>query len=410
MSGVEVNVLTFTTLYPSSARPRYGVFIESRLRRLVQRGGVRASVVAPVPWFPFTGERWGEYGRIARTPAQEERDGINVVYPRYSSLPHIGYGLKPWSMARAGLEAVESLLKRGRSVDLVDGHYLYPDGVAAAEIARRLNKPYVLSARGTDVNVIARMPGPMKQIRRAIEGAAGVITVSAALKASLVGLGVPQERVCVLRNGVDTDLFFPEDRAGARRKLDLPAEIPVVVCVGNLVQEKRPHLALEAAARLGGLHIVFVGRGPQRVRLERLADELRVRDRVRFLAEMSQADLRSVYSAANALVLASEREGWPNVLLEAAACGTPSAAFAVGGVPEIVVDPALGVLASGAQDAGSLAQAIGRVLENPPARDAVRSAAVRFGWQPVLDAQIALYRRAAGLGLPRPAVLEAAHS
>lgn len=409
MSSKDLNVLTFTTLYPSSARPRYGVFIESRLQRLVRQGNIRANVVAPVAWFPFAGDRWGEYGRIARTPQREERDGISVAYPRYVTLPQVGYGMKPWLMARAGLSAVESLLKRGGSVDLVDGHYLYPDGVAAAEIARRLNKPFVLSARGTDVNVIAHMPGPMKQIRRAIEGSAGVIAVSAALKTTLVGLGVPQETVCVLRNGVDTDLFFPDDRATARRKLFLPQEAQVVVCVGNLVPEKRPHLALRAAASIEGLHIVFVGRGPERSLLERMASDLNMSERVRFLAEMSQPDLRSVYSAADALVLASEREGWPNVVLEAAACGTPCAAFAVGGIPEIIRDPALGSMASDLHDAGSLSEAIRRLIEDPPPRDAVRAASMRFGWRPVIDAQVELYRRAAGWRLPQTAALEAAH-
>ena len=86
MSRDDVNVLTFTTLYPSSARPRYGVFIESRLQQLMQWGGVKATVVAPVPWFPFTDVRWGEYGRIARTPRREVRSGIEVSYPRYPEL------------------------------------------------------------------------------------------------------------------------------------------------------------------------------------------------------------------------------------------------------------------------------------------------------------------------------------
>jgi len=116
-----------------------------------------------------------------------------------------------------------------------------------------------------------------------------------------------------------------------------------------------------------------------------------------FFDEMPQVRLRLVYSAANALVLASEREGWPNVLLEAAACGTPVVAFPVGGIPEMLGDLELGVMVRGAHDAVALSDAIRRLLVAPPSRDAVRAAAVRFAWEPVLEEQLALYKRAAQL-------------
>jgi glycosyltransferase involved in cell wall biosynthesis len=391
----DLRLLTFTSLFPSVARPRHGIFIESRLQRLVQRGGICAHVIAPVPWFPFTGDGWGEYGRIARTPQRELRSGIHVQYPRYVSLPYVGFSAKAGLMARAGLRAVQSLLREGEAIDVVDAHYLYPDGVAAAEIARRIGRPFVLSARGTDVNLIAQMPGPLKQIRQAIEASSGVITVSAALKNSLVGLGVAEDRITVLRNGVDPSLFSPEDRMSARRQLGLLTDEKIIVSVGNLVPEKRPELALEAVARIEGLHIVFIGRGRERPHLEGMARNLSVEHRVRFFDEMPQAELRLAYSAADALILASEREGWPNVLLEAAACGTPSVAFPVGGVPEILNDLALGIMVRGAHDAEGLADALRQLLADPPSRDAVCAAAAKFGWAPVLDAQLGLYRRAA---------------
>jgi glycosyltransferase involved in cell wall biosynthesis len=394
MSG-ELRLLTFTSLYPSAARPRHGIFVESRLQRLVARGGLRASVIAPVPWFPFTGDRWGEYARMAATPLIERRGGLEVRYPRYLMLPRIGMALQPQAMAQAGLAEARRLLAEGTEFDLVDAHYLSPDGVAAAAVARRLERPLVLSARGSDVNVIGQMPGPRERILKAIEQSAGVIAVSSALRAALIGMGVPAERITVLRNGVDTELFQPVDRVGARRELGLPVDGRMVASVGNLVPGKRNDLALEAAASVDGLNIVFVGRGSERARLERLALERSMRDRVWFFDEMPQSRLRFVYSAANALVLASEREGWPNVLLESAACGTPAIAFNVGGVPEILTDPAAGTIIRGEQSAAQLAGAIRTLLEQPPLPAAVRAAAVRFSWEPVLDAQLALYRRVA---------------
>jgi teichuronic acid biosynthesis glycosyltransferase TuaC len=127
----DVNILTFTSLYPSAARPRHGIFVETRLRRLIARGGLRAQVVAPVPWFPFSSERWGEYGCMAATPRAEDRFGIAVHHPRYWMLPKVGMSMQPGAMARSALHDAEQIVRSGR-VDLIDAHYLYPDGVAAS--------------------------------------------------------------------------------------------------------------------------------------------------------------------------------------------------------------------------------------------------------------------------------------
>lgn len=389
----DVRILTFTSLYPSAARPRHGIFIESRLKRLVARGGLHARVIAPVPWFPFKGARWGEYARMAATPRAEQREGIEVRYPRYPMLPRIGMGLQPHAMAQAGLHEARAMFIEGVEVDLIDAHYLYPDGVAAAILARRLGRPFVVSARGSDVNVIGQMPGPRERIVRAIEQSAGVIAVSSALRSSLIGMGVAAEHITVLRNGVDTELFQPVDRREARQELGLPADARIIASVGNLVPGKRNDLALEAAAAVDGLHIVFVGRGSERARLERMARDRSISARVWFFDEMPQSRLRFVYSAADVLVLASAREGWPNVLLESAACGTPVVAFNVGGVPEILTDPAAGTIVRGKQNAEGLVAALRELLAHPRQPPSVRAAAIRFSWEPVLDAQLALYRR-----------------
>jgi glycosyltransferase involved in cell wall biosynthesis len=255
------------------------------------------------------------------------------------------------------------------------------------------------------------MPGPRERILRAIEDSSGVIAVSAALKTALVGLGVEADRITVLRNGVDTELFRPEDRATSRRELGLPApDAQIVASVGNLVPGKRHDLLIRAAAQLERLHVVLVGRGNERRTLEVLARQLNMRDRVHFFDEMPQVRLRRVYSAVDVLVLASEREGWPNVLLESAACGTPVVAFGVGGVPEILTDRTVGTIVRGPHAAASLATAISDLLKNPPAPRAVRAAAERFSWEPVLDAQLAFYRRAVrpGVATLEPSTREAA--
>jgi teichuronic acid biosynthesis glycosyltransferase TuaC len=239
-----LRVLVFTSLFPSVARPRHGIFVETRLSQLVKDCAVDAKVVAPVPWFPSASPRFGSYALFAATPRRATRpNGIEVSHPRYPMVPRISMAWQPDAMARCALRDIEQLRLSGWVPDLIDAHYLYPDGVAAAWLARRLHVPFVLTARGTDVNVLAALAGPGRRIAAAAEQAHAVITVSQPLKAKLVGLGVDANKVTVLRNGVDVDVFGLEDRAAARARLQLPADGRLLVCVGNLLprRAKRSH-------------------------------------------------------------------------------------------------------------------------------------------------------------------------
>jgi glycosyltransferase involved in cell wall biosynthesis len=393
----RMRVLTFTSLFPSDARPRHGIFVETRLAHLVHDCAVDARVVAPVPWFPFTAPAFGRYGRLAATPRRAVRaNGIHVTYPRYLMLPRAGVAWQPRGMALAAGPDIARWQREGWCPELIDAHYLYPDGVAAALVAERLHLPFVLTARGTDVNVLARLPGPRRRIRWAADRAAAVIAVSARLRDALVDIGVPPSRVVVLRNGVDPSIFYPEDAAAARRRLQLP-EGPLAVCVGNLVPEKGFELAIEMLRHVGGLRLVIVGDGPLRGELATLANRIGVAERLAFLPVMRQAQLRSVYSAADVLMLTSTREGWPNVVLESLACGTPVAALDVGAVGDMLTDPAIGRIVP-VRDAPELAKAVRDLLERGTDRSEQRRRACEhasgFDWRSISRAQHELMTRA----------------
>ena len=400
MKSDAMRVLTFTTLYPSSVRPRHGIFVEARLRELRQRADVDVRVVAPVPWFPFTHPRFGEYSRFARTPSLEERGGISVAHPRYAMLPGVGMYFQPYALALGAHRSVRSLLRAGFDFDLIDAHYVYPDGVAAALLGRFFGRPVVITARGTDVNLLPSYAIPRSLILWAARQARAVVTVSDALRTRLETLGVEPGRLHVVRNGVDAQIFRPHSQTSARRALGLPDGI-LLLSVGNLVPEKGHELVISALGSIPGAHLAIVGEGPQRERLVRLAATAGVGDRVSFLAVLPQNELAEVYSAADVLVLASSREGWPNVLLEAMACGTPVAATDVGGVREIVAAPEAGRLLRERTPA-AIARAVLELTSNPPHRTAVRAYAERFGWDSACRELVDLFHRvtAASRGSP----------
>jgi teichuronic acid biosynthesis glycosyltransferase TuaC len=337
-----MRLLTFSTLYPSSVRPSHGIFVETRLRHLLASGSVQSVVMAPVPWVPLSHQGVGHYRAFARTPRQERLHDIEVLHPRYPLLPKVGMSTAPFLLAAGCARSLHKVLERGYEFDVIDAHYFYPAGVAAMLLGRHFGKPVVITARGSDINLIAQYTIPRKFIIWAARRAAAVAAVSQALKYSLEQLGVDAAKVCVLRNGVDADAFRPLDRDVERARLGIDGRL--LISVGNLVELKGNELAIRSLKSLPDASLFLIGDGPDRRRLESIARETGVGERVRFIGTVAQKDLPRYYSAADALVLASSREGWPNVLLEAMACGTPVVAARVGGTPEVVRSPVAGVL------------------------------------------------------------------
>ena len=377
-----MKILTFSTLFPNSEKPGHGIFVETRLRHLVGSGQVQSRVVAPIPWFPSTNPRFGNYARFAKAPRHEVRHGIQVAHPRYPVLPKVGMSVAPFLLAQAVKPAIGRLIDEGYDFDLIDAHYFYPDGVAAAMLARHFNKPLVITARGSDITLFPQYALPRRQILWAARRADAIITVCNALRDEVVAMGIDADRVVSLRNGVDLQLFRPTERT--------PNPMFTLLAVGHLVPVKAQDLIIGALPLLPGVRLVLAGDGPDRAKLENLARELKVTDRVTFLGAVPQAQLRAHYGAADALVLSSSREGWANVLLEAMACGTPVVASRVYGTPEVVAAPEAGVLMRERSYQG-VADAVNALRANYPDRAATRRYAERFSWDDTTEGQIRLF-------------------
>jgi teichuronic acid biosynthesis glycosyltransferase TuaC len=383
-------ILTFTSLYPNDAQPRHGIFVEQRLRQLVASDRVELRVVAPVPWFPWRHPRFGRYAQYARAAHDEVRHGVSVCHPRYPSIPKIGMTLAPFLLAAATAPTLRGIIKDGYDFDLIDAHYFYPDGVAAVMLGRRLGRPVVVTARGSDINLIARHRAPAALIRWAARNAAGLVTVSQALKEILVVLGVSADKITVLRNGVDLELFYPVEREAERRRLGLTDT--TLISVGNLVEGKGHDVVIKALTQLPQMTLLVVGEGPQERALKTLAQTLGVTERVRFLGNVTQQELRCYYTAADVLVLASASEGWPNVLLEAMACGTPVIATRVGGIPEIVAAGGPGILVD-ERTPESISAAVRALAAGTPDRAHTRNYAEQFSWNETTQGQVRLIER-----------------
>ncbi len=392
-----MRVLVFSSLYPSATRPAHGIFVETRLRELLKTGEVEVRVVAPVPWFFSTHPRYGDKARMAATPAYEERHGVQVWHPRFPVIPKFGMTLAPMLLALWSLPALRRLQQAGYDFEHIDAHYYYPDGVAAAWLARRLGKTLTITARGTDLNLIPQYALPRRMLQWAARQAQASIGVCGALVDVLRSWGLPPEKLHVLRNGVDLQRFHRCPDEGLRARAGLKAgEGPLLLSVGHLIERKGHHLVIEALAELRATHpharLVIIGEGDERAALEALIQRLGLQGRVLLTGSLPQSELPGWYSSADALVLASSREGWANVLLESMACGTPVVATNIWGTPEVVARPEAGLLVNGRSGA-ALASGLRELLARLPLPADVRSYAEGFSWDDTSWAQVTLFRR-----------------
>lgn len=391
-----LKIVTFTNLYPNSAQPRHGIFVEERLRHLLASGRVKAEIIAPVPWFPVASPRFGHYGTLAAVPREETRATGKVRHPRYPVIPKIGMNIAPYLMARWLQPAVRAAADRLGGNVVIDAHFLYPDGVAASMIGTRLGLPVVMTARGSDVNLFPDFPVPRRLILDAIERSAKVITVSSALRDRLIDLGAAAEQVVTLRNGVDATRFRPVDHQTMRRQLGI--NDPMLLTVGHLVDGKNHALIIDALAHLPEVRLTIIGDGPLRATLLDQVTRLGLGGRVQILDVMPQPELVNWYGSADVSVLASRTEGMPNVVLESLACGTPVVTTAVAGVDEIMTVPAAGTVLQ-TPTAGELAGAIERILRNPPDRSQIRHHAETLGWDQTVNGLLDVLQSASELQL-----------
>ena len=369
-----LRVLTLASLYPTRERPGFGIFVERQTHALAALPEVEVQVVSPVGLPPWPLSLHPHFSGPRRLPERETLNGISVHRPRFRSLPGPLRRRNGKAMAEALIPFLREL-RKSFEFDAVDAEFFWPDGVAAGHLAGALGVPFSIKARGSDVHYWGGQSGIRSQIVETGRSADGLIAVSAALKEDMARLGLPRAKIRVHHTGVDLELFRPMGRASAKRKLGV--EGPLLVSVGALIPLKGQRLVIDALDHLPGATLILVGDGPERDALEREA--ARHGGRVRFLGERPQSELPELLTAADAMVLPSEREGLANVWVEALACGTPIVISDAGGALEVVDRPEAGRIT--ARDPSAIAEAVKAILAHPPEPGAVRKAAERFSWE-----------------------------
>lgn len=376
--STPLRVLTLTTLFPSSARSGFGLFVARQSGEAAAREDIELTVINPIARAPWPlrlllGDPDHEVARV------ELWDWVTVHRPRFPYIPRYGVRWNPALIARAVLPLAKRLHAE-QPFDLVDAQFFYPDGPAAARIARELGLPLSIKARGSDIHFWGARGFARRQMLAAAEQTTGLLAVSEALKRDMIALGMPADRIAVHYTGLDHELYRIEVHAAQTRDaLGFSRDRPLLASVGNLVPLKGHELTIAAVAMLPGVQLAIAGQGPELRALRALAARLGIADRVKLLGNLSPEEVARLLQVVDAMVLPSAREGLANVWIEALACGTPLVITDVGGAREVVRDASAGRLVE--RTPSAIATAVNELLAAPPSQAEVAAHAARFSWE-----------------------------
>jgi teichuronic acid biosynthesis glycosyltransferase TuaC len=329
-----MHVLTITPFYPTAADDASGCFIAESVGE-VQRPGIESSVIAVHP--------------THRPHPGPDPNAPAATWKKYFCLPGNPGLSTAGQFLHATLKFHVRQLHAQHPVSLIHAHAALPCGHAAMLLARDLGVPFVVTVHGLDAFSTRQVPGwfgrRCSQVSEQIYGAAARVICISEHVARHVREGLSGARnISVVYNGVDSSLFSPPFGATSSATSS-PTDGPalansVILSVGNLIPIKGHDLLLRSVAAIAPSHpevqCRIIGEGPERVRLQQLARQLRIEDRIYFLGRRPRSEVAAAMRECAVFALPSWYEGLGCVYLEAMSVERPAIACRGQGIEEII--------------------------------------------------------------------------
>jgi len=390
-------ILSLSSEFPNPTEPGKGLFVHARLMAIAAR--TRLTIVAPVALIDYANPR-NELFASFRIPPRRRDNGVEILHPRWFYPPKGGW-LNGFLLCARVLWPIARLRRRDR-YDVLDAHYAHPEGIAAVLVGRALGMPVLVTMRGSELRY-RHQRWKMYWIGWALRRATRVITVSEGLRQLALDLGVDPARTKVIPNGVNVNVFHQRRRSECRRAHDIGDGDRVILCAGDLAELKGHHRVIRALKTLVEIGVPAkliiaggIGRsGRYAATLHQQVTDLDLQDRVRFAGEVSQEALAQMMCASDVFCLASSSEGWPNVVNEALACGTPVVATDVGAVRHMIPSEQYGYIVP-VDDAQALANALRSSLMRDWNHDAISTWGQSRSWDDVAEDVLEQMRAAIG--------------
>jgi glycosyltransferase involved in cell wall biosynthesis len=379
-------VLSLSTEFPNPSERGKGLFVRSRLEAIAARSEL--FVVAPVAALDYANPQRRLFDAW-RIPRARREGGLQVFHPRWLYPPFGGWTNAFFLFARL-LPAVGWLRAR-RRFGVIDAHFAHPEGIAAVLLGRILGSRVFVTIRGSELRY-RRQPWKRFWMAWALKRADRVIAVSDNLRELAVDLGADPQRVKTIPNGINGGIFFRQDGLACRSRHEIAFADRIILCAGDLAELKGHHRVIAAVKALNDRGVRArllvaggVGRsGRYAETLRRQVVNLGLDDQVTWLGEVTQQTLAELMSAADVFCLASSTEGWPNVVNEALACGTPVVATDVGAVRQMVMSDRYGYVVP-VEDVEALANALLSALSRRWDHEAISALGRSRSWDRVAE-------------------------
>ena len=344
-----MNILMLTSLFPIPNNPQKGIFVYNMLKAIKEKA--RFVVVVPVPYLLFTHRSTGkEFRESFKEKLMDTLPNVDdIIYVDYPFLPRAFHPIFSGFLYYK-LKKLFSHLVRKNSFDLLHSHFLFPEGVISAKLGKEFSIKSICTVHGSDLNIMAHRVYWKPFLSYALSNLTGLVFVSESLKEKFLSQVLKDKKLkdlnlAVVPNGFAdwaTPSGEPTDEHLIRRLREQKKKI--ILFVGNLIKIKRPDIAVEALeyVRRKGCNavLVIIGKGPEESKIKAKAARLNLREGKDFILLGRIAHGRVLFwmKESDVLVLTSDNEGMPSVILESLSLGTPVVATAVGGIPEVVLD------------------------------------------------------------------------
>ncbi|PCJ27284.1 MAG: sugar ABC transporter permease [SAR86 cluster bacterium] len=345
-----MKVQILSNLFPLPWEPNRAAFNRQQFEWLARKCEVRIIVIVSFL------DRIKNFGKSVPSI----KNGVSISYLWYFYVPKFARFSYTASLLLSMIFKIPQIVKY--KPDCLILSWAYPDAVSGIILSKMLNIPAVIKVHGSDINLHLQHRARAAQILWSMMHAKAIISVSKDLAAKLVKLGVPENKIHVIYNGVDKSIFYPRVLNETKKILQLSDKRTIWLYIGNLKPEKGCidlFSAFEAiAAKKSTIDLYYVGTGGSADYIKNKAIELGLAKRVTLLGNLGHKDVATWINASDLVALPSYNEGVPNVLLEAMACGKPVVASRVGGIPEVIPEHA-GILFN----PGDIAALEGALLE-----------------------------------------------
>lgn len=388
-----MRVLLVSHLYPTPNDTVSGSFVHSQVKALIKQG-CHVTVVAPTPWAPFPlnrlSKKWRKYSQI---PKNATLDGVDIIYPRIIRTPQAKFFQYAGELYYHALKKLITSLHKENNFDLIHAQVGYPDGYAAAKLAKQLNLPLVVTCHGQELQIIVNKSPKLKQLTiESLKSAERVIVTGPKLHKLATQHNLTN--LTIIPNGLDKQTQTETKTHPLIQENTLPPQPSTILSVANLLEQKGIQHVIQALKHIKPQDLLYlvVGDGPYMSTLQALAKEQGLADKVFFAGQIPHSQIYDWYSKADLFIMPSRDEAFGMVYLEAMQAGLPIIGCQGEGImPQI--EEAIAGIAVPFNNPQSIKEAIEEVKANPAKyKENAKRLAAQYCWENNALAQLQVYK------------------